>query len=283
MKILVTGATGFIGKYVVKHLLSKDYEVIASGLETIEKSAFTGSKNPKYISYNINNQSDSNLYNYFGEPDVLIHLAWTGLPNYKQLFHFEENLMRDYFFIKNLIINGLKQVIVTGTCFEYGMQSGCLTETMPSQPTNPYGLAKDTLRRFLEQLQNIHPFVFQWVRLFYMYGEGQNPNSLISLLDKALNDNAEEFKMSGGEQLRDYLHVGTVGQIIAEIASQQKITGIINCCSGSPISVRKLVENYIYYKAKTINLKLGHYPYPDYEPFAFWGDNTKLKTIIDLK
>ena len=103
---------------------------------------------------------------------MLIHLAWPGLPNYKALFHISRNLFPQFEFIRNLTANGLKDVLVTGTCFEYGMQSGPLREDMPALPGNPYALAKDSLRRFIEALQLETPFNFKWVRLFYMWGPG---------------------------------------------------------------------------------------------------------------
>ena len=87
--------------------------------------------------------------------------------------------------------------------------------------------------------------------------------------------------MSGGEQLRDYLPVEKVAEYIVKISMQDKIRGIINCCSGKPISIRKLVENYLSEKNASIELNMGYYEYPDYEPMAFWGDNKKLMKILD--
>jgi dTDP-6-deoxy-L-talose 4-dehydrogenase (NAD+) len=221
-----------------------------------------------------------NFFQFFQQPDLLIHLAWEGLPNYKDLFHLEKNLFSNYRFLKNMVENGLKSFVVTGTCFEYGMQSGALNETMITMPDNPYGLAKDTLRKFLEQLQKKIDFEFKWVRLFYMYGKGQSPNSILSQLDRALEKGEASFNMSGGEQLRDYLPVEKVAEYIVKIAMQNKVHGIINCCSGKPISIRKLVENYLVKKQKSIHLNLGYYSYPDYEPMAFWGNAAKLNTIL---
>ncbi|MCK4859475.1 MAG: NAD-dependent epimerase/dehydratase family protein, partial [Candidatus Omnitrophica bacterium] len=121
---------------------------------------------------------------------------------------------------------------------------------------------------------------FKWIRLFYMYGNGQNPSSLLPQLDNALERGDEIFNMSGGEQLRDYLPVEKVAEYVTKISLQNKVLGVINCCSGKPISIRKLVENHMKNRGKTIKLNLGYYPYSDYEPMAFWGDNTKLNSII---
>ena len=87
-----------------------------------------------------------------------------------------------------------------------------------------------------------YPFSFKWVRLFYMYGKGQNPNSLLSQLDKAIANGDKAFNMSGGEQVRDYLPVEKVAEYIVKVALQDKINGVINCCSGEPVSVKEFEE-----------------------------------------
>ncbi|WP_018614944.1 NAD-dependent epimerase/dehydratase family protein [Segetibacter koreensis] len=281
-KVLVTGASGFIGEYVIVELLKNNYSVIATSTSAEKVKQRAWFSKVKFVPFNFKNYSaDANYFQYFDKPDALIHLAWEGLPNYKSLFHFEENLPRHYAFIKNLVLNGLSDVTVTGTCFEYGFKQGCLTEETDTNPTNAYAIAKDALHKFLTQLQLYNPFVLKWVRLFYMHGKGQNPNSIFSQLEKAIENKQDTFNMSGGEQIRDYLRVEEVAEYIAKIAMQNKITGAINCCSGKPVKLKELIKNYLEEKKTNIHLNLGYYPYLDYEPMSFWGDNTKLKTIIN--
>ena len=279
MKILVTGATGFIGNYIIKELLKLNkHEIIATAYDD-NIDNFKWSKNVRYYKVDLN-KSNYNMFRFFEEPDLLIHLAWEGLPNFKELYHFEKNLFSNYFFLKNMIMNGLAQLCTIGTCLEYGLVNGCLSEDLPTNPITAYGLAKDTLRRFLEELSKLYKFQFKWIRLFYLYGKGQSSKSIIPQLDMALDNNQEEFNMSKGDQLRDYLPVNKAAEYIVKISLQNKINGIINCCSGEPISIRDLVENYLKKINKTIRLNLGYYNYPDYEPMAFWGDNSKLKLIL---
>jgi len=279
MKILITGATGFIGNYVVKELLKRQCQIIASSRNTDKARLCEWFPQVQYIPYSLNDTKE-NLFDFFQHPDLLIHLAWEGLPNYKDLFHIEKNMFLNYQFLKRLIESGLKSLVVTGTCFEYGMQEGALSETMTTVPDNPYGLAKDTLRKCLEQFQKKIDFEFKWVRLFYVYGKGQNPNSILSQLDSALEKGQSYFNMSGGEQLRDYLPVEKVAEYLAKIAMQSRIKGIINCCSGVPVSIRKLVEDYLEKKQKSIHLNLGYYSYPDYEPMGFWGSVSNLQIAL---
>ncbi len=280
-KILVTGATGFIGNYVIPELLRQNCKVIATSADHEKAMEAAWYSQVRYIPFNLKEFDNSvDLYSFFGEPDAMIHLAWEGLPNYKEAFHIEENLPRHYAFLSNMINNGLKDLLVTGTCFEYGMQEGCLSEDMETRPANPYAAAKDQLRQQLEAVAAEKHIHFIWVRLFYMYGRGQSANSLFSQLDRALANGERVFNMSGGEQQRDYLPVEQVAANIVAISMQNKVEGIINCCSGKPVSVKELVQQYLAEKKQTIKLNLGFYAYTDYEPMRFWGDNSKLKTII---
>jgi len=281
MKILVTGATGFIGNHLINELLkNKSFEIIATSRNIEKAKEFDWFKKVKYIQYDITMQNDKNLYDFFNRPDKVIHLAWDGLPDYNSLIHIEKNLLNSYLFIKNLIENGLKDIVITGTCLEYGMQDGCLSENMNTNPSNSYAIAKETLRKFIQELRKKYDFKYQWVRLFYMYGKGQSEKSLIALLDKAILNGELEFNMSKGEQLRDFLHISNVVENIVLIVSQDKyINQTINCCNGTPQSVRSLVEKYLKEKKYDIKLNFGFYKYPDYEPMAFWGCDKKLNTI----
>jgi nucleoside-diphosphate-sugar epimerase len=280
-KVLITGATGFIGNYVVNGLLRQSFTVIATSLNEEKAEKFSWFPEVKYIRFDLagfDNKKD--YFQFFDQPDIMIHLAWEGLPNYKSSFHTEINLPRHFSFLSNLIRNGLKDITVTGTCLEYGMQEGCLSEDMPCCPANPYAIAKDKLRKQLEELKKGFAFSLKWVRLFYMYGKGQNRNSLFSQLDKAIEERQATFNMSEGEQVRDYLPVEQVASYIVAIATQQNVGGIINCCSGNPMQLKDLVLHYLREKGVDISLNLGYYPYLDYEPMKFWGDDRKLRSLL---
>lgn len=280
-RVLVTGSTGFIGRHVVPLLLKRELEVVTTSRDEKKARQFDWYNKTEYKPCDIYNK-DVDFFRFFGEPEVIIHLAWDGLPNYKSSFHVEKNLPANYHFLKNFLDGGVKKMVVTGTCYEYGMQCGCLSEDTPTIPVTHYGLAKDTLRKYLEMIIPEYDTSFNWVRLFYMYGEGQNENSLLPQLKRAIRSGERVFNMSGGEQLRDYLNVETVADYICRIALQTEINGVINCCSGEPISIRRLVEKIISEMNSDIIPNTGYYPYPDYEPLAFWGDNSRLKTVGDI-
>jgi len=280
MRILVTGATGFIGNHLIGELLKdSSNQIIATARNKHKAKEFDWYSEVKFIEYNLKD-SDRNLFNLFGKPDQLIHLAWDNLNNYNDLAHLETILYEQFRFLKSIITGGLKDVVITGTCFEYGMVEGVLSEDMDPKPSNSYALAKDTLRKFIIELQKQTNFSYKWIRLFYMHGDGQSKASLIPILDKAIEDRDSEFNMSGGEQLRDFLPINEVVRNIGLIASQNiYIDQPINCCSGRPISIKSLVEKHLKVKKIKMKLNLGYYPYPDYEPMRFWGSNLILHKI----
>ena len=268
LRIAVSGAAGFIGRHVLAELAGFDVEVIA--LARPGKKDLPSLARGRWVSADFTSLR-KDAYRSIGSPDVLIHLAWQGLPNYRSLHHIESELALHYDFLKNLVGQGLPSLVVAGTCLEYGMQYGLLAAQTETRPITPYGLAKDMLRRQLEFLSRKQAFHLAWARLFYMYGEGQSPASLYPQIRAAVRRGEKVFHMSGGEQLLDFLPVGEVACQLVDLALRRSAQGIFNICSGRPVSVRNLVEKWIRENHWSIECDLGYYPYSDYEPMAFWG------------
>lgn len=278
MRVIVTGATGFIGRHLVRKLLQNRHQVIAVTRDLKRAKEFEWFDEVDFI------QADLHL-NYgpvierLDGVDVLIHLAWPGLPNYQGTFHIFQNLKSDLAFLKASIESGLSHLVVAGTCLEYGLQSGALSEDMDTRPITPYGFAKDSLRKALEFFQREQNFTLQWMRLFYMYGEGQSPKSLLSQLDTAIDEKRQSFDMSIGTQLRDYLPIESIAEGICIAMENSTIDGVINCSSGSPISVLDLVRRRCQERGSDIHLNLGHFSLLEYEPLEFWGIPAKLNSL----
>ena len=278
MRVMVTGATGFVGRHVVSALLVRGHSVVAIARDSETARKMSWFDCVEFIRCDLH-ENFQPLLQPGRLPSAIVHLAWPGLPNYRDFFHISKNLPSDLVFLEAAVKAGVPHLLVAGTCLEYGMQYGPLTEEMDTSPTTPYGFAKDTLRKALQLLQKESPFTFQWMRLFYLYGEGQNRNSLLAQLDRAMDEGQAVFNMSAGDQLRDYLPVQEVAENFVFALENPQIEGVINCCSGIPISVLDLVKQRCHTKASNIELNKGYYPYPDYEPLAFWGVPSKLTLL----
>ncbi len=278
MRVMVTGATGFVGQHVVTELLKQGHAVVAIARNIERAREMPWFDRVEFIQCDLHEEFQ-HLFQPEHLPDAIVHLAWPGLPNYRGFFHISQNLPADLAFLEAAIKSGVSHLIVAGTCLEYGMQYGPLTEEMETCPTTPYGFAKDTLRKALQLLQKENPFTLQWMRLFYMYGQGQNKNSLLSQFDQAISAKQPEFNMSMGDQLRDYLPIKEVAEYFSMALENPHCQGVINCCSGRPISVLDLVKQQRQSKSSSIELNRGYYPYPSYEPMAFWGVPAKLADL----
>jgi nucleoside-diphosphate-sugar epimerase len=278
MKVAISGASGQLGLYVVEALEIFDIEII---LMARESSVFP-KKFEKYkkIVIDIHNCS-SDVFLQLYKPDLLIHLAWHGLPNYNDESHLSFEMPMQFKFLKAMIEGGLKNLFVTGTCFEYGFHSGCLSETLNTDPVNIYAKAKKELYSKLELLKNTTNYNLTWARLFYLYGDDQRPSSIYPQLKKAVENRNEFFNMSAGDQIRDYLPLTDAANYIVSLALLCSNSGIVNICSGVPIKLRILVEKWIKENNWEIKLNLGYYPYLDYEPMNFWGDKKKLDSLLN--
>jgi len=271
MRLLLTGASGFIGRYALAHLERHD------DVEVTILSRRQIAKRPKVRTIVGDMSRDRLSWSDLGCPDIVLDLAWGGLPNYLSPHHFDEAHQHSTF-LRRIAKQGVKRIVCAGTCYEYGMQQGCLTEDMVTTPSNPYGLAKDILRKQLEFDHDDAELI--WTRFFYLYGEGQAPTSLYSQVNAAIARGDTIFPMSQGDQIRDFLPVEKAADYLIRLTLSPGMQGIYNIASGNPISIRRLVESWFEQSGHSIALALGHYPYPHWEPLAFWGSNERLRDAL---
>jgi dTDP-6-deoxy-L-talose 4-dehydrogenase (NAD+) len=266
--IIITGATGYIGKNLIPILLKKKYKVVilARSIDKIKKLQWFSKIT--YIEFDFN-KPNLNLEKIKNN-STLLHLAWEGLPNYNSISHLK-NVSKQFKFLKKIIKKKkIKNLIITGTCQEYGLIEGVQDASQDIFPNTYYAKAKSILYKKIINLKKENVFYFKWLRLYYTWGKHQRADSLFGQLNSAIKNGEKYFKMSNGDQLRDYMSISKMVNKIIE-AINIKEDGIYNVCSGKPIAIKKLVKKIINMKKKNIRLKLGYYPYPSYEPKNFWG------------
>lgn len=213
------------------------------------------------------------------QPTHVILLSWPGLPNYQEPFHISRNLPACVDLIEKLAVAGLQRLVVAGTCYEYGLQNGPLKEDQFTDPVNCYAIAKDSLRRVIASRYADKDLQWCWARIFYPFGYGQNPNSLLPSLQRAIDQGDHAFAMSSGRQVRDFVLVDQVAKFLLKLATHPHAQGIYNCGSGQPVSLRELAEERIVESLSSIALELGAYPDRQDEPLAFWADISKIDRL----
>lgn len=270
MKILVTGANGYIGSKVVKKLCDLGIDVIANDLDN--KNIDTRAK---YVRCNIF-ENQMNFYDYFCNPDVCLHLAWRDGFVHNSDRHMED-LSKHFLFIKNLIDNGLSQIAVMGTMHEVGYHEGAIDENTPCNPTSMYGIAKNALRKATELYCNIHDCKFQWLRAFYIYGDDEFGNSIFCKIRQAVKEGKKTFPFTTGKNKFDFIHIDELVDQISKCVTQHEVLGIINVCSGRPVSLGEKVEWYIKEYKLPILLQYGVFKERPSESPCIYGDNEKIK------
>lgn len=274
MKLLVTGANGYIGRHVVSELLNNGHQVIACDLRVKDVDV-----RAERLEMNLF-ESTENIYSKVGQPDVCIHLAWRDGFVHNSKNHIGD-LSSHFRFLISMIDDGLKHLVVMGTMHEVGYYEGAIDENTPCNPLSMYGIAKDALRRAMLLYCKEHDCILQWCRAFYILGDDKNNHSIFTKLLEADAAGKEKFPFTTGKTKYDFITVGELAHQIACVATQEKVVGIINCCSGKPVSLAERVEQYIAEHHLKIKLDYGVYPDRPYDSPCVYGDNEKIRQALD--
>lgn len=276
MRVLLTGATGFIGSQVARALLAMGHEVRASVRTGRSMDAVADvADRIEWVHLDLFDADPAAIDALAGGTEACVHLAWFAVPG--QYLASPENLRcasGSLRLLESLARQGCRRAVFVGSCFEYDFDGGRLSEASAVRPQSLYAASKLSTLCMGEQLARLHGLEFVWARLFYLYGPFEDARRLVpSVIGSLLR--RESVDVTHGAQVRDFLHVADVGSALASLAGSS-LSGVVNVGSGETVTVRQVVatleallggEGLVRYGARPDN--------PTDPPFVL-ADNRKL-------
>ena len=271
MRIFITGLSGFIGKNL-RNKFSQEDKILSLSRRIDPKIDMP---NLKQIEGEISNPSlwKKQVLNF--SPECCIHLAWQGIPDFS-LSVCRENISHNLIFLESLVEMNIKNLIVAGSCWEYGECSGEISENFNSNNPSLFGLSKLAILSFIKRIAYENDINYKWARMFFVYGPYQRENSLIPSIRKDIIKNENNIKYP--ESAQDFIFVEDVVKAILQLTDININSGIYNIGSNKLVSVGHIANIIYSYYGKEI-------PYPNINKKikGFYSDNRKLKNIINFK
>lgn len=270
--ILLTGANGYVGRYVLKELVKRG-ERVTSVVRHQPAAAIP------QVTYCVQDLFDDEKTEdlLFRQYDLCIHLAWENGFVHNHPSHME-NLSAHFKFIERLLTAGVKHIAIMGSMHEIGCFEGEINEYTDEKPLSLYAIAKVALRRSLvKYIEQKYPeTVFQWLRGYYIIGDDRNNHSVFSKMLTAAESGKKTFPFTSGKHAFDFIEVKELARQVADVTAQTAVTGVIECCSGHPIALGDMAAAFIAQHQLEIELEYGAFAEPPYESAAVWGSPEKL-------
>ncbi|MDR0875283.1 MAG: NAD(P)-dependent oxidoreductase [Clostridiales Family XIII bacterium] len=282
MNILVTGSSGYIGRHVVAELLGRGHRVIASDMAL--DSYYIGEPRITQTQEDIFSGAPD-IFDRLGRPDVLIHLAWEAGFVHNSAVHMQK-LSAHFRFLTDMAAGGLADMAVMGSMHEVGFFEGAVTAEAPCNPLSLYGVAKNALRQALLIEAARQNFRLYWLRGYYIYGDDMRGSSIFAKISQAAAEGKKTFPFTTGQSKYDFIHIDELARQIVAAATQcgepaaAPVTGVINVCSGKPVSLAQQVETFIKENGFDVKLEYGAFPDRPYDSREIWGDDGLIREIL---
>lgn len=283
MKVLLTGAAGFVGSHVARALLARGLSVYApirpggrmDRIADIQQSLNT-------FACDLAATDEINQHIEIIRPDLCIHLAWqVTAGGIQSSIANLESLTASLNLCAKLASVGCRRLVAAGSCFEYDADAGYLSEDSPTKSASMYEASKLSALYMFEQMCEVSGMELAWPRLFPLYGPCEAPQRLVPSVILALLA-GREAETTSGEQVRDYLHVADAAEAICCMA-ESEFKGIVNIGSGRPVLVSDVIEAIASIIGRNDLLRLGARPYRENEPMFICANNQRLLTNTDWR
>lgn len=278
-RVVVTGASGFIGRRTLEPLLARGFEVHA-----------VSRRRPRDVPADVRWEETDLLDDAQRaalvarvRPSHLLHLAWYAEPG--AFWSARENALwvaATVHLVDEFAAAGGRRAVLAGTCAEYAWgDAGVLSEDAPLAPATFYGICKDAARRVAEGLAERLELSLAWGRIFFLYGAGEDERRLVGGVARALTA-GERAPTSEGSQRRDFLHVDDVAGAFAALVAAD-VTGAVNVGSGEAVAVRQIVELIAQAAGRPELLDIGALPARPGDPPEIVADVRRLRDEVGFR
>jgi len=277
-KVLVTGGNGYLGKFLVKALMSEQAKVFILDRDGSPKDGF-------YV-VDITNAEEVSLAIEEIKPEIIFHLA-SSLDRNRDFKMYQQVNEINHLGTFNLLM-ALKDIqyenfIFTSTSEIYGDNKPPFNENQIPKPVSQYSLTKVYAENLIQTFSNNFNKSFTILRLFNFYGENMSPNFFIPQMVEAFKTE-KYFNMTKGEQKRDFLYVQDVIQALVLSAKESAAKNeIFNVCSGETTTLKQLAEEVKNSTKSECEIRFGAIPYRNNEVWKMVGDNSKIKKALNFE
>jgi nucleoside-diphosphate-sugar epimerase len=276
-RVLVTGATGFIGRHALAPLVTAGHEVhaISSRTSLRDEGGVVWHQADLLASADVVREV---------APEALLHLAWYA--EHGKFWTATENVRwveASLALLRAFTQTGGQRAVLAGTCAEYGWSgTGPLTEdSTPLRPATLYGAAKHGLHTVAEAYASQAGFALAWGRVFFLYGPGEEPGRLVPAVARALLA-GEPARTTAGTQVRDFMHVEDVAGAFAALVDSA-VTGAVNVASGTGVALKDVIELIAAAAQRPDLVELGALEQRPGEPERLVADVTRLRTEVGFR
>lgn len=268
MKVLVTGADGYLGDGIVRELLDAGCEVLGFGLGPAPEIR------SERFAYKRESVFDLGAEGIVAAaPDIVLHLAWRNGFRHGEPSHIDD-LPGHYRFVRDCVAAGIPRLAVMGSMHEVGYHEGAVTADTPCAPTTPYAIAKNALRQLAVAECADSRTSLLWMRGFYIVSADGRGDSIFGKIVAAAREGRRSFPFTSGKNEYDFLDYGDFCSGAAKLVLDNDLSGIVNVCSGRPESLASRVERFIVENDLDVELEYGAFPDRPYDSPAIWGKLT---------